>query len=186
MWPVVPVMQTAGDGPHGRRLRALIVALWRAGLRMRRSLSPNRTSTTVAARCSSVAATAAGAGTSVWTSALGSNSSHGIPSASSFLAARCSASSTARRAGGRGRPPPSAHRTATHGSCRGRPAALRAASAPPRARRAPMSSVNASLRLRPGSPAPLIAPSSSPSRTRPGTVRQMGGAVQQTWPVWTN
>jgi hypothetical protein len=30
-------MRAAGDGPHGRRLRALIVILWRAGLRVRRS-----------------------------------------------------------------------------------------------------------------------------------------------------
>jgi len=31
---IVAVMRTAGDGPHGRRLRALIVVLWRAGLRI--------------------------------------------------------------------------------------------------------------------------------------------------------
>jgi hypothetical protein len=28
-------MRAAGDNPHGRRLRALIVILWRAGLRVR-------------------------------------------------------------------------------------------------------------------------------------------------------
>ena len=31
---IVTVMRQAGDGPHGRRLRALIVVLWRAGLRI--------------------------------------------------------------------------------------------------------------------------------------------------------
>jgi hypothetical protein len=31
---IVAVMRAAGDGAHGRRLRALIVILWRAGLRI--------------------------------------------------------------------------------------------------------------------------------------------------------
>ena len=30
---IVTVMRAAGDGVHGRRLRGLIVVLWRAGLR---------------------------------------------------------------------------------------------------------------------------------------------------------
>src|SRR5215204_7552027 len=34
-------MRAAGDGPHGRRLRALIVALWRAGLRIHEALGFN-------------------------------------------------------------------------------------------------------------------------------------------------
>ena len=36
---IVAVMRSAGDGPHGRRLRALIVALWRAGLRINEALA---------------------------------------------------------------------------------------------------------------------------------------------------
>jgi site-specific recombinase XerD len=36
---IVTVMRTAGDGPHGRRLRALIVVLWRAGLRIHEALA---------------------------------------------------------------------------------------------------------------------------------------------------
>ena len=32
---IVTVMRSAGDGVHGRRLRGLIVVLWRAGLRIR-------------------------------------------------------------------------------------------------------------------------------------------------------
>jgi hypothetical protein len=31
---IVAVMRAAGDGPHGRRLRGLIVILWRTGLRI--------------------------------------------------------------------------------------------------------------------------------------------------------
>jgi integrase len=36
---IVTVMRQAGDGPHGRRLRALIVVLWRAGLRIHEALA---------------------------------------------------------------------------------------------------------------------------------------------------
>jgi site-specific recombinase XerC len=36
---IVTVMRHAGDGVHGRRLRGLIVVLWRAGLRIREALA---------------------------------------------------------------------------------------------------------------------------------------------------
>jgi site-specific recombinase XerD len=36
---IVAVMRAAGDGAHGRRLRALIVILWRAGLRVQEALA---------------------------------------------------------------------------------------------------------------------------------------------------
>src|SRR3954462_12719635 len=36
---IVAVMRTAGDNAHGRRLRGLIVVLWRAGLRIQEALS---------------------------------------------------------------------------------------------------------------------------------------------------
>jgi integrase len=36
---IVAVMRDAGDGAHGRRLRGLIVVLWRAGLRIQEALS---------------------------------------------------------------------------------------------------------------------------------------------------
>jgi integrase len=36
---IVAVMRTAGDGLHGRRLRGLIVVLWRAGLRIQEALA---------------------------------------------------------------------------------------------------------------------------------------------------
>ena len=36
---IVAVMRAAGDGAHGRRLRGLIVILWRAGLRIQEALA---------------------------------------------------------------------------------------------------------------------------------------------------
>jgi site-specific recombinase XerC len=36
---IVAVMRAAGDCPHGRRLRGLIVILWRAGLRIHEALA---------------------------------------------------------------------------------------------------------------------------------------------------
>src|SRR3954454_3170382 len=36
---IVAVMRAAGDSPHGRRLRALIVVLWRASLRVHEALA---------------------------------------------------------------------------------------------------------------------------------------------------
>src|SRR3954464_12822315 len=36
---IVSVMHAAGDAPHGRRLRGLIVILWRAGLRIQEALA---------------------------------------------------------------------------------------------------------------------------------------------------
>src|SRR5919202_5240959 len=38
---IVAVMRAAGDGPHGLRLRGLIVVLWRAGLRIHEALALN-------------------------------------------------------------------------------------------------------------------------------------------------
>jgi hypothetical protein len=37
---IIAVMRAAGDNPHGRRLRALIVIVWRAGLRVHADLAP--------------------------------------------------------------------------------------------------------------------------------------------------
>src|SRR3954452_4913300 len=36
---IVAVMRTAGDDAHGRRLRGLIVVLWRAGVRIQEALA---------------------------------------------------------------------------------------------------------------------------------------------------
>jgi site-specific recombinase XerD len=38
---IIAVMRSAGDGLHGRRLRGLIVVLWRAGLRINEALALN-------------------------------------------------------------------------------------------------------------------------------------------------
>jgi site-specific recombinase XerD len=38
---IIAVTRTAGDGAHGRRLRGLIVVMWRAGLRIQESLALN-------------------------------------------------------------------------------------------------------------------------------------------------
>ncbi len=57
---IVAVMRVAGETLHGLRTRALIVVLWRAGLRIeRRSRWPSVTLTARAAAFLSVAATAA-------------------------------------------------------------------------------------------------------------------------------
>jgi hypothetical protein len=53
-------MRAAGNRAHGHRLRALIVVLWRGGLRIQEALGlARRIWITVAARCSSAAARAA-------------------------------------------------------------------------------------------------------------------------------
>jgi hypothetical protein len=58
---IVALMRHTGDHRHGWRLRAMIVVLWRAGLRLqRRSRSQSTTSTRGAGRCWSAAARAAG------------------------------------------------------------------------------------------------------------------------------
>ena len=36
---IIAVMRTAGDGTHGRRLRGLIVVMWRAGLHIQEALA---------------------------------------------------------------------------------------------------------------------------------------------------
>ena len=36
---IIAVMRAAGDGTHGRRLRGLIVIMWRAGLRIQEALA---------------------------------------------------------------------------------------------------------------------------------------------------
>ena len=36
---IIPVMRSAGDRAHGRRLRALIAILWRSGLRIQEALA---------------------------------------------------------------------------------------------------------------------------------------------------
>jgi hypothetical protein len=75
---------------------------------MKRSPSPSTTSTTGADRSWSATARAGAAARSGWTSGAGNSCGRGWPRASSFRSGRCSASSMARPAGGRGQAPPSA------------------------------------------------------------------------------
>ena len=99
---IVAVMRTAGDGVHGRRLRGLIVVLWRAGLRIHEALSlaepdlDHRRGSLLVRR---------GKGgrraKSAWTSGGGSSWRPGSRCGSIFPSVRCSASSTARLAAGR-------------------------------------------------------------------------------------
>src|SRR4051794_36529971 len=106
---IVSVMRHAGVGVHGRRLRGLIVVLWRAGLRICEALAlaeadldPRRGSLLVRR------GRAAGAARSAWTTGPGSSSNYGSRLGSSCRSDRCSASSTVRHADGRGQPAPPA------------------------------------------------------------------------------
>ena len=126
---IVAVMRTVGDRADGHRLRALIVLLWRAGLRISEALALQESdSTRLAARCSSGAGRAASDARSGWTDGPGRSSTRGWRSGASCRSARCCASSTDR-------PRPSlggvrsAQATAPR-RCRGwRPAAIRPAPA---------------------------------------------------------
>ena len=70
---IVAVMRCAGDAQHGLRTRALIVLLWRAGLRISEALaSPKVTSTPRAEACWSVKEKAASAVKSARTAGPGS------------------------------------------------------------------------------------------------------------------
>jgi hypothetical protein len=132
---IVTVMRHAGDGVHGRRLRGLIVVLWRAGLRIHEALAPPRPTWIRAAdRCWCGAARAAAAARSAWTTGPGSSSRPGSRPGSS-----CRRAAVLRRqrrharaaVGGRRRPLGAAPRRPPSRST----ATLCAASTPPRARR---------------------------------------------------
>ena len=83
---IVAVMRAAGDGRRGRRLRGLIVVLWRVGPRpTRRWRSTSPTWTAVAALCSCAAAGAAAAAGSAWTHGAGSTCSRGSTPVSATL-----------------------------------------------------------------------------------------------------
>jgi integrase len=103
---IVTVMRRAGDGVHGKRLRGLIVVLWRAGLRICEALAlaeadldPRRGSLLVR-RGKGGRRREVGMDDWAWEQ-HSAGSRHGWRCRSG----RCSASSTARRADGRGRPP---------------------------------------------------------------------------------
>jgi len=89
---IVSVMRMIGERAEGRRLRALIVLLWRAGLRISEALALQESdldSTRGAVLLRR--ARAAGVARSGWTVGRGSSSSRGWRSAASSRSARCCA-----------------------------------------------------------------------------------------------
>jgi integrase len=90
---LIAVMRAAGDSGHGRRLRGLIVILWRAGLRIQEALALAEADLDpAAAQCSCVAARADAGARSASTRGAGRSSSRGSSCESSFPWDRCSAS----------------------------------------------------------------------------------------------
>ena len=103
---IVAVMREAIDDRPGDRLRHSPSSFGGAGCAsQRRSRSVNAISTPGAAHCSCASGTPDDAARSAWTPGAASDSGRCSPRASSCRSDRCSASSTARRAGGRGRAP---------------------------------------------------------------------------------
>ena len=106
---IVTVMRHAGDGVHGRRLRGLIVVLWRAGLRIHEALAlaeadlDARRGSLLVRRGKGGRRREVGMDDWAW-----EQLAPWLQARVHFRSDRCSASSTAPRAGGRGRPPPRA------------------------------------------------------------------------------
>jgi hypothetical protein len=104
---IVSVMRTAGNDLHGRRMRGLIVVLWRAGLRIQEALALAEADLdhrrgALLVRCGKGDA----AVRSAWTRGAGMSSSHGSNYESSYPSDPCSVSSTAGRVVASGRAPP--------------------------------------------------------------------------------
>jgi hypothetical protein len=103
---IVAVMRHTADDRHGWRVRAMIVVLWRVGLRIQEALA--LTEHDLDYRRGSIlvrSGRAAGGARSAWTSGAGSICAHGWPPALSCRSGRCSASSMARPAADSGRAP---------------------------------------------------------------------------------
>ena len=89
---IVAVMRILGDRPDGQRLRALIVLLWRAGMRISEALALQESELDRSrGPCSSDAARAARDARSGWIDGDGTRSTHGSRSAVSFPSANCCA-----------------------------------------------------------------------------------------------
>jgi integrase len=117
---IVAVMRRAGDTVHGQRLRGLIVVLWRAGLRIHEALAlaeadldPRRGSLLVR-RGKGGRRRLVGMDDWAW-----EQLAPWLKARVELPVGRCSASSTARPADGRGRPP---RRAPSCGTWRARPA----------------------------------------------------------------
>jgi Phage integrase family len=103
---IIAVMRTAGEGGHGRRLRGLIVIMWRAGLRIQEALAlaegdlDQRRGSLLVRR--GKGGRRREVGMDAWG---GKNCSPGLTRGASSQWVRCCALSTARRADATGRPP---------------------------------------------------------------------------------
>jgi hypothetical protein len=104
---IIAVMRAAGDDAHGRRLRGLIVILWRAGLRIQEALALAEADLDQQRGALLVRRGKGGrrreVGMDGW---VGASCSPGSSCGSSNPSGRCSASSTVRHAVGTGRAPP--------------------------------------------------------------------------------
>ena len=103
---IIAVMRASGHAAQGRRLRGLIVIMWRAGLPIQEALAltegdldPRRGAVLVRRGKGGVVARSAR------THGDGSSSSPGLTCGARSRSVRCCASSMARRAHGTGRPP---------------------------------------------------------------------------------
>ena len=104
---IISVMRCAGERPEGLRMRALIVVLWRAGLRISEALALAESDLTrVAERSWCAVERAASAAKSAWTPGPGNSSRPGLSCAGRCPSAPCCVSSTGRPAVGRGQRPP--------------------------------------------------------------------------------
>lgn len=93
---IIAVMRQTGDNGHGWRLRALIVVLWRGGLRIREALALSEPDLIPGAdRCWCATARVGAAARSEWMLGVGSSCAPGLRLVSICLSDRCSASSTA-------------------------------------------------------------------------------------------
>jgi hypothetical protein len=133
---IVAVMRHAGTGPHAARLRALIVVLWRAGLRIHETLALGEAELDDRPRSLLVRRGEGGrrreVGMDHWP---GSSFSPGPTRAWTFPSVRCRASPPARRAAAPGQRAPRARKLRHAAARAGCPPPLRAAPASPRARR---------------------------------------------------
>jgi integrase len=130
---IVAVMRTARDGAHARRLRGLIVILWRAGLRIQEALSLAEANLDHRRGALHVRNGKGGRRREVgMDDGPGRSFARGSSCESSFRSVRCSASSTDQREAGLGQcgRPSGAAPDRRRGR---RPSALRAAPAPARA-----------------------------------------------------
>jgi hypothetical protein len=179
---IVAVMRHASDDRHGFRLRALIVVLWRSGLRIQEALALGEHDLDPRRGSLLVRSGKGGRRREIGIDAWGWDScDRGSPLASSSRSGRCSASLTARPAGGPGRAPTPASSCAGSPPTRGSDAASRRtscatrtpSSSPARACRSTSFSASSATRtsVRPRSTCRASTPKRSSRPSTPGGLR---------------